>query len=250
MPHLVFHMSIARELAGMLESPIVGSERGAYYMGATGPDMHVLDGSRRRATHFFDLGRTDEQDCVGAFFESYPELRDAKALSPRTAAFVGGYLTHLVVDELWITDVYRPFFGSQSSLGGDAQANVIDRVLQYDMDLERRRDREATAEIRAALLAGPVDVELSFVDNAALRRWRDVAVDMLARPPTWEFFRYLASRFLRTAGVATEQELEEFLKTVPDLLRRARAQVSNEQMRIAVERMMTRSLKTLRGYVE
>jgi hypothetical protein len=184
------------------------------------------------------------------FFESYPELRDAKALPPRTAAFVGGYITHLVVDELWITDVYRPFFGSQSSLGGDAQANVIDRVLQYDMDLERQRDRETTAEIRAALLAGPVDVEVGFVDNAALGRWRDVAADMLARPPTWEFFRYLAGRFLRTGGVKTEQELEEFLKTVPDLLRRAREQVSDEQMRIAIDRMMTLSLRTLRDYVE
>jgi hypothetical protein len=250
MPHLVFHMSIARELAGTLKSPIIDSERGAYYMGATGPDMHVLDGSRRRATHFFDLGCIEEQDCVGAFFESYPELRDAKALSPRTAAFVAGYLSHLVVDELWITDVYRPFFGSQSSLGGDAQANVIDRVLQYDMDLERQRDREATAEIRAALLADPVDVEAGFVDNAALRRWRDVAADLLARPPTWDFFRYLAGRFLRTAGVETEQELEEFLKTVPDLLRRAREQVSDEQMRIAVDRMMTLSLRTLRDYLE
>jgi len=250
MPHLVFHMSVARELAGRLNSPIIDNERGAYYMGATGPDMHILSGSKRHTSHFFDLGCIEEQDCVGAFFESYPELRDSKALSPRTAAFVGGYLTHLVIDGLWITDIYRPFFGPQSSLVGDAQANIIDRVLQYDMDLERRRDREATVEIRAALLAGPVDVEVGFVDNAALRRWRDVAADMLARPPTWEFFRYLAGRFLRTAGVETEQELEEFLKTVPDLLRRAREQVSDEQMRIAVKRMMTLSLRTLRDYVE
>jgi len=250
MPHLVFHMSVARELAGTLKSPIIDSARGAYYMGATGPDMHVLSGSRRHTSHFFDLDCTEAQDCVGAFFESYPELRDAKALSPRTAAFVGGYLTHLVIDELWITDIYRPCFGSRSSLGGDAQANIIDRVLQYDMDLERQRDRETTAEIRAALLAGPLDVEVAFVDNAALERWRDVAADLLARPPTWEFFRYLAGRFLRRAGIETEQGLEEFLKTVPELLTKAREQVGDEQMRIAVERMTTLSLKTLRDYLE
>jgi hypothetical protein len=250
MPHLVFHMSVARELAGRLNSPIIDNERGAYYMGATGPDMHILSGSKRHTSHFFDLDCIEEQDCVEAFFDAYPELRDSKALAPRTAAFVGGYLTHLVIDELWITDIYRPFFGPQSSLGGDAQANIIDRVLQYDMDLRRRQERDVTAEIRAALLAGPVDVEVGFVDNTALRRWRDVAADLLARPPTWEFFRYLASRFLRTAGVETEQELEEFLKTVPDLLRRAREQVGDEQIQIAVDKMMGLSLKTLRDYVE
>jgi len=249
MPHLVFHMSVARELAGRLNSPIIDNERGAYYMGATGPDMHVLSGSKRHSSHFFDLECVEEQDCVEAFFDTYPELRDSKALSPRTAAFVGGYLTHLVIDGLWITDIYRPFFGPQSSLGGDAQANIIDRVLQYDMDLRRRQDRETAAEIRAALLAGPLDVDVRFVDNATLQRWRDVAADMLSRPPNWDRFRYLAGRFLRSAGVESEQELEEFLKTVPDLIRKARDQVGDEQIQIAVERMTTLSLKTLRDYV-
>jgi hypothetical protein len=250
MPHLVFHMSVARELAERLKSPIIDSERGAYYMGATGPDMHVLSGSQRHASHFFDLACVEKQDCIEAFFDAYPELRDSKALSPRTAAFVGGYLTHLVIDEIWITDIYRPFFGPQSSLGGDAQANIIDRVLQYDMDLRRRQDEGVMAEIRAALLASPMDVEVRFVDNATLQRWRDVAADMLSRTPNWDRFRYLAGRFLRSAGIETEQELEEFLKTVPGLLRKAREQVGDEQIQLAVENMTTLSLKTLRDYVE
>jgi hypothetical protein len=249
MPHLVFHMSVARELAGRLKSPIIDGERGAYYMGSTGPDMHVLSGSQRHASHFFDLACVEKQDCIEAFFDAYPDLRASKALSPRTAAFVGGYLTHLVIDEIWITDIYRPFFGPQSSLGGDAQANIIDRVLQYDMDLQRRQDREVMAEIRAALLAGPLDVEVRFVDNAALERWRDVAADMLSRPPNWDRFRYLAGRFLRSAGVDTEQELEEFLKTVPELSRKARDQVGDEKLDITLKRMMTLSLKALRDYV-
>jgi len=249
MPHLAFHMSVARELAGRLNSPIIDNERGAYYMGATGPDMHVLSGSQRHASHFFDLACIEKQDCIEAFFDAYPELRDAKALSPRTAAFVGGYLTHLVIDEIWITDIYRPFFGPQSALGGDAQANISDRILQYEIDLQRRQDRETAAEIRAALLAGPLDVDVRFVDNAALERWRDVAADMLSRPPNWDRFRYLAGRFLRSAGVESEQDLEEFLKTVPELLRKTRDQVGDEKIEATVKRMMTLSLKTLRDYV-
>ena len=249
MPHLVFHMSVARELAGRVKSLIIDNERGAYYMGATGPDMHILSGSKRHSSHFFDLDCIEDQNCVEAFFDTYPELRDSKALSPGTAAFVGGYLTHLVIDEIWITDIYRPFFGPQSSLGGDAQANIIDRVLQYDMDLQRRQEREVMAEIRAALLASPMDVQVKFVDNATLQRWRDVAADMLSRTPNWDRFRYLAGRFLRSAGIETERELEEFLKTVPELSRKARDQVGDEKIEATVKRMMTLSLKTLRDYV-
>jgi hypothetical protein len=118
------------------------------------------------------------------------------------------------------------------------------------MDLQRRQDRETMAEIRAVLLAGPLDVEVRFVDNAALERWRDVAADMLSRLPNWDRFRYLAGRFLKGAGVETEQELEEFLKTVPDLIRKAREQVGEEQLQTAVDKMTGLSLKTLRDYVE
>jgi len=106
------------------------------------------------------------------------------------------------------------------------------------------------AEIRAVLLASPLDVQVKFVDNATLQRWRDVAADMLSRLPNWDRFRYLAGRFLKGAGVETEQELEEFLKTVPDLIRKAREQVGEEQLQTAVDKMMGLSLKTLRDYVE
>ena len=106
------------------------------------------------------------------------------------------------------------------------------------------------AEIRAVLLAGPLDVEVRFVDNATLQRWRDVAADMLSRLPNWDRFRYLAGRFLRSAGVETDQELDEFLKTVPEILRKAREQVGDEKIDVTVRKMMTLSLKTLRDYVE
>ncbi len=78
MPHLVFHMSVARELAERLNSPIIDNERGAYYMGATGPDMHILSGSQRHASHFFDLDCIEKQNCIEAFFDAYPELRDVE----------------------------------------------------------------------------------------------------------------------------------------------------------------------------
>jgi hypothetical protein len=249
MPHLVFHMAVARELAGELKSPVIDEDRGSYYMGATGPDMHILSGTKRHSSHFFDLDCVEEQNCVGSFFNAFPELRGSRELSAGTAAFVGGYLTHLVIDEVWITDIYRPFFGPESPLRGDAQANIMDRILQYDMDLERRQEKAVTAEIREELLATPLDVRVAFADRETLRRWRDVAVEMLSRSPGWDRFRYLAGRFLRNIGVETEEQLEEFLETVPSLLEKARNQVGENQIEASVDKMAARSLGTLKEYL-
>jgi hypothetical protein len=222
MPHLVFHMSVARELAETLRYPILEDNRGAFYMGSTGPDMHILEGRRRSSSHFFELDEMHEQNSVETFFEAHPELRKARELSGGAPAFVAGYLTHLVIDEIWITEIYRPFFGPASPLGGNARANVMDRVLQYDMDLQRRRQTEIAREIRRVLLE---------------------------RPPTWERFRYLAGRFLLSAGIDTEEKLEEFLETVPDLLKEAKEHVTEGKMTESYEKMTSLCLETLRGYL-
>lgn len=250
MPHLVFHMSVARELAEAMRHPTLDAYRGAFYMGSTGPDMHILDGRKRSASHFFELDELHEQNSVETFFEAHPELRGPGHLRAGTAAFVAGYLTHLVIDQIWITDIYRPFFGPDSPLGGDARANIMDRVLQYDMDLERRRRTEITREIRRVLLESDLDFDVSFVDGASLRRWRDVAAEMLERPPSWDRFRYLAGRFLLNAGIDTEEKLEEFLTTVPSLLQEAKAHVSEERMAEFHRKITACSLDTLRGYLQ
>jgi hypothetical protein len=242
-------MSVARELAETLRHPTLEDNRGAFYMGSTGPDMHILEGRRRSASHFFELDEMHEQNSVETFFEAYPELRKARELSGGAPAFVAGYLTHLVIDEIWITEIYRPFFGPASPLGGDPRANIMDRVLQYDMDLQRRSRTEVTREIRRVLLESDLDLDLSFVDCATLRRWRDVAAEMLGRPPSWDRFRYLAGRFLLSAGIDTEEKLEEFLKTVPDLLTEAKEHVTETRMNDSYQKMTLLSLETLRGYL-
>lgn len=250
MPHLVFHMSVARELADTLSHPTLDAYRGAYYMGSTGPDMHILDGRKRSLSHYFELDEMHEQNSVASFFEAHPELGRPEALRDGAPAFVAGYISHLVIDELWITEIYRPVFGPDSPLGGDARANIMDRVLQYDMDLERRRHTEVTREIRRVLLESDLDFGIGFVDCASLQRWRDVAADMLERPASWDRFRYLAGRFLLSAGVDTEEKLEKFLSTVPDLLKEAKEHVTERRMTSFLGDVTMHSLDALRRYLE
>src|SRR3712207_7431518 len=71
-------------------------------------------------------------------------------LFPYTTLFRSGYIGHLSLDETWITQVYRPHFGQLSAMGGDVQADVMDRVLQYELDRRRREEPATAVAIREA----------------------------------------------------------------------------------------------------
>ena len=249
MPHLAFHMSVAREMANLMGNRLIDADRGAFYLGSTGPDMRILSRADRMSSHYFDLDCLEHQSSTESFFRAHGDLGDPSKLDDTTAAFVAGYLTHLVIDEVWITDIYRPFFGPESALGGEARANVMDRVLQYEMDLQRRRDRPAMEEIREQLLATNPSVRVDFVESEMVVRWCEVVVDMVSRPPDWGRFGRTASRFLAVAGVSTEGEFEEFMRTLPSLLEETKAHVGSEHMEAFLANANALTLKTLEEYL-
>jgi hypothetical protein len=242
-------MSVARDLANATNKELVEADRGVYYLGSTGPDMHVLSRADRLSSHYFDLECLEQQDSVESFFRAHRDLRNPWKLGGSTAAFVAGYLTHLVIDAVWITDIYRPFFGPESALGGDARANVLDRVLQYDMDLQRRADQPAMEEIRDAIEVSRLDVHVDFLENGLVSRWRELAVAMASLPPTWDRFPRTASRFLSVAGVSTPEEVEQFMKTLPQLLEEARRHVGRERVDAFLEKASTLAQATLEEYL-
>src|SRR5262245_51329326 len=142
MPPPVLHMSLAKMLADRLALSGLDDERGAYYLGSTAPDIRVITRLERQSTHFFDLEKFGHQDSVEAMFSAYPDLKDRAKVSAGTASFLGGYMSHLILDEGWISQVYRPLFGERSPLEGTQRANVMDRVIQFELDRQRREDRE------------------------------------------------------------------------------------------------------------
>ena len=125
MPPLVLHAASAKKIADRLQLHLLDEERGQVYLGSTAPDIRVITGFDRRRTHFFDLDDFEEQSGVETFFHAYPCLGNSSAISAATAAFVAGYLTHLVMDETWIKTIYRPYFGERSSLGGSLRGRHL-----------------------------------------------------------------------------------------------------------------------------
>lgn len=220
MPPLVTHMIAAVRAGGQVDADSMSFDvqNGDYLLGATTPDIRVLTRWDRERTHFFDIYNDSHQDCVENFFSAHRVFRDPANLSSETIAWVAGYLTHVIMDQEYVLQIYRPFFGSRSVLGGNSHANLLDRVLQYELDRRERESDEQMLQIRHALFGSAVEIDAGFVDRPLLAQWRDTTAAMTEHPPDWERFSFIASRHLKSAGIESEAGLREFMETIPELL--------------------------------
>jgi hypothetical protein len=242
-------MAIARDVEQAVDHPAVSEAAGAYYLGATTPDIRVLTRWDRARTHFYDLNVYDHQDSVAELFAQHPELAQPEKLSPETVAFVAGYITHLCLDERYIDQIYRPYFGQRSALGGDLTANTMDRLLQFELDRQRREDPEASAAIRAALEGCSLAIDVGFLDSETLAKWLQVAIDQTRHPPDWRRFRYQGGRHLPGIDLDSEEALEAFLARVPELLQQTMDHVSTKQVDTYVEQATEASIEIVRRYL-
>ena len=250
MPPLGLHTVVAKEVGDRLRHRVLDEERGNLYLGSTAPDIRVITRWERDRTHFFDLSNFDEQSGVEGLFSAYPRLREPGGLGAGTVAFVAGYVTHLVMDELWINTIYRPFFGARSPLGGNLRANIMDRAIQFSLDRQKRIDRELMAHVLDEVARSDLALEIDFIDGETLHRWRDVILDIVDHPPDWERFRYVAGRHLREAGIETPEQFEEFLHSLPDLVDETLRYLTEERVREFMERSLEQGVVAVKEYLQ
>jgi Zinc dependent phospholipase C len=249
MPSLGLHMTIARELACDLTLPAIDAERGAYYLGATTPDIRVLTRWDRAQTHFFDLHNFDEQSGVERLFEREPALRDAQSLDRATAAFMAGYISHLVMDEDYITQIYRPLFGERSPIAGDALADVMDKALQWDIDRNARGDEARAEEIKRALMENAVEVNVGFIARETLLKWREASAEVIATPPTVERLVRFLSRRMPELAFEDEANAATFAEGVPALLARTWEHVGEERIREYLDSTKNKARRAMKEYL-
>lgn len=221
--------------------------RGSYYLGSTAPDIRFFIASGREETHFLPLDSEEGASGVERMFEAYPELVEDANLSAATKSFVAGYLSHLVTDEAWIYRIYRPFFGKSSPLGGDPMANLLDRVLQFELDRQERLNSSSISTIRRDLLDSTAGIAVGFIDRFSLERWREFVSIATTRKSNQEDFRFFAERYLiwmreiapeeqKTFFASFDARVEQVLRMVPEEpLRAFREQSIEDSVRVAEE---------------
>lgn len=236
MPPITLHMVLSLRIADVLPPGALSGPPGAYLLGATTPDIRVLTRQDRRSTHFFDLSVHDHQDSVAAFLETYGQLADPAHLNEPTTAFVAGYVSHLVMDEQYITRMYRRYFGDHDTLGGPMRTNVMDRLLQFEMERRSAGEPSIRRRIADALARTIHGIEIGFIDGDTLDRWRGVTVEMAQRNMDWERTRALIGNHLRFSGLEEGETMASFLDSLPELLDETIAHITSDEIEGFLER--------------
>lgn len=219
----------ARTLAERLHLSEIDADRGAFYLGSTAPDIRVITRADRADTHFFDLDNLDQQDPVETMLAEHPLLRKPSGLEVATASFIAGYITHLVLDEAWIAEVYRPAFGIYSDIDNDPRSNVLDRVLQYELDRQDRIDNQSRQDLQRALEASAPPGDIPFIDKTFLTRWFQMMIDIVQEHPGYGGFRRMMSRHLAGAGFS-ETDIDACCRDPLPLVEEAISVVSPERI--------------------
>ena len=246
MPLLGLHMTVARQIARELDSAVIDSDPGAYYLGATTPDIRAKTGWPRERTHFFQLDDFGEQSGVRRLFEEQPELRDVASLNASTGSFMAGYISHLVLDEEYIVQIYRQYFGAGGVLNERTRPDVKDRLLQLDLERQEREDTAAVTEIRDALAATTVEVAIEFIARETLSEWRDWQVQHIVNAPSFE---RMIARHLHNAGVVGDDAIAVFMGQADAELRETMEGVGEDRVREYLSSAKAKAQRQMKEYL-
>ena len=249
MPPICLHLGIAEEAIERLHHPVVDGNRGSYYLGSTAPDIRFFIGAGREETHFLPLESGEGKSGVKLMFQAHPELIEEADLNVATKSFVAGYLSHLVTDEAWIHQIYRPFFGKSSPEGGNPMANLLDRVLQFELDRSERLNNKDMSVIRTELNGSADGVAVSFINASKLKRWGEFVFMATTRKSNWEDFHHFAEKYLIWMRHIASEEQETFFASFDERCEQVLRMVPREQLQAFREQSIVNSVKAAKEYL-
>ena len=249
MPNLTAHFDIALEAAHRLVHSTVDRHMGSFLLGCVSPDIRIITQGRREETHFALLTGTTLGEGVQLMFQQYPRLAQAENLGDPTQAFIAGYISHLLADEAWIIQVYRPFFGNRQVFQDDREGTIMDRALQLELDRRARDQLDGLRQIRDRLAGAEEGVEIEFLPGEVLAQWREWVTQATQWEFSWDRLWRMAQRRYDKEDRDMIEIVEEFLKEVPQGLQRIHNRVPQERVAAFRESTIQKFLEIVGEYL-
>ena len=229
MPNLPMHIYLCQQVAEELDWGYAFDHAGAAYLGSTTPDIRAMTKWDRARTHFSDLTVSEVGAGVRRMFAEHPRLAGSdNALTPNTRAFLLGYVSHLVADEVWITTVFRPHFGNDDRVtDSEIEAHIWDRALQLDMDQSVLNGDVGLSEHNAAIAAVEQMPALSFLEDELIDEWKGWVARLLGWDFTWERLKRALNRMYRD-NEEVQLVVDGFLSEMPSSLDRVYQRIPRE----------------------
>ena len=248
MPNLPAHLSLAMDAASRIQDSRIDRHLGCFLLGSTAPDIRAMTKWNREVTHFVPLAVRRVGDGAQGMFREYPALADSSVLDGETAAFLSGYITHLVSDETWILDVYQPYFDGNGDPEKQVRANIWDRALQLDLDRAAWETLQVMDRLETLLGSSESGVGIEFISPETLREWRGRVTEFAFREFSWERLRFATNRMYRDDSDAMKIA-EEFLQCVPASLQNVYDKIPTGTITTYRENAIGASVKLIKEYL-
>ena len=186
LPTPVQHLTVAEQILASPALPEINraqSEQNeavlsAYFFGHIAPDVQVVSRQPREATHFFTLPPINDGPAYLRMLATHPRLAQPSTLPAVQVAFLVGYISHLLLDEYWVREIFYPFFGPRQTWGDRRERVLLHNVLRAWLD---RRDLSRLRDgIGELLCQVKPNGWLPFATDEDLVRWRDLVADQFA----------------------------------------------------------------------
>ena len=254
MPNFSAHLGIAKDAASRLKHPTVDGHLGAFLLGSVSPDIRIITRAKRDDTHFVKLDFQREGEGLEGLFNLHPHLAQAADLTESTRAFIVGYASHLFADELWILNLYRPYFGNRDVFQDHIRGDLMDRALQLELDRREQLNLGGLETLHPLLANAEEDVEVGFISSSTMCEWRQWVEGALGWSFTWDRLRFMARRVGARNNDQSEAPLnemvEEFLESVSQGLELIYQEIPRERLDAFREECIEHLLKFAREYLK
>lgn len=180
--HLVSACTILENVtsAGTIPWMASGIARSSFLLGAISPDVRAVSGHSREATHFLRIPPPDDRAAPEVMLAQWPELQDTTSLERDRAAFVAGYMTHLVMDQAWVEMIVMPGLFVKGVAWGTDHPNW--RLYSILMTYLEYRAAACLPEhaVPCLIRANPHDW-LPFIKDKHLVQWRDHVAQVIQK---------------------------------------------------------------------
>lgn len=199
------------------------AEKSAFFLGAISPDVRIVSGHSREETHFFAIEpdglHLEAPTPAQAMVATWAELADPHRLGSERAAFVAGYMTHLMMDIVWVEHIVMKGIYIPGEQWSTRHPNwrLYSLLMTY---LEYRAAERVPAGCEAWLKSPAPDQWLPFVADKDLLAWRDHVVErieggtrLISAMFAWS--NGLTADILENIVLSEEQMADEVFVTIP-----------------------------------
>jgi hypothetical protein len=197
-PTPFYHLSIADDILKHPElvpemKGLIKGQLGAFYLGNTAPDVQVISGQKRSATHFFPVPIPADAEVPWEILLSrFPDLRASRELIEAQAVFISGYLCHLQADWIWVSEIFEPIFGPSQTWASFSERLYWHNILRAFLDVEVLED----LPVDRILEIGPPGLQLwlPIIRDQDLETWWKYLCEQLEPGKSIKTFEVFAAR--------------------------------------------------------